>query len=84
MELNDFFSQLDVELRAEGMTYGPDVWLRVYQLVERLKQKGPLPEDKRKLMPLMRPLFCRNPEEQARFAFLFEQCLTKEDRKSVV
>jgi len=81
VNLNDFFTRLDGELRAEGMACGPDVWLRVFQLplVKQLMQKDANQvqlEEIRYLMLWLRPLFCRNPEEQARFSFLYEQCLT--------
>ncbi|MBX9894702.1 MAG: SUMF1/EgtB/PvdO family nonheme iron enzyme [Nitrosomonas sp.] len=75
--LKDFFAQLDAVLRAEDMMYGPDVWLRVHQLALRLNYYHAPPADLRQLLPVLRPLFCRNPEEQARFAFLFEQCLSE-------
>lgn len=80
MDLNDFFARLDGELRAEGMVCGPDVWLRVFRLIEQLKQDSDQKAhlaDMRQLMLWLRPLFCRNPEEQARFSYIFEQCLTE-------
>ncbi|MGZ0018025.1 SUMF1/EgtB/PvdO family nonheme iron enzyme [Nitrosomonas sp. wSCUT-2] len=78
--LKDFFAQLDAVLRAEDMMYGPDVWLRVHQLVLRLDYYHAPPSDFRQLLPMLRPLFCRNPGEQQRFTFLFEQCLTANEK----
>ena len=75
MELNDFFVRLDATLRREGMSYGPGVWLRVHQLINRLNYHRSPPEDFHRLMLQLRPLFCRNPEEQRRFTFVFKQCL---------
>jgi len=67
----------DAILRREGMPTGPDVWQSVFLLLERLEQQGRLPNDARELAPLLGPLFCRHPEEQARFPVLFEQWLAK-------
>lgn len=78
--LHDFFAKLDAALRAEGLVYGQDVWLRVHKLVLQLGFLDTPPEDLHQIMPLLRPLFCRNPEEQQRFTFLFEQCLIEEPR----
>ncbi len=70
------FQQLDrlaALLRAEGMPSGPDVWLSVYRLLDRLKQKdNNFPQDVDQFRLVLGPLFCRNPEEQARFKVLFE------------
>lgn len=78
--LKDFFAQLDAALRAEDMMYGPDVWLRVHELALRLDYYHAPPSDLRQLLPMLRPLFCRNPEEQQRFTFLFEQCLNASEK----
>lgn len=59
--------QLADLLRAEGFACGPDVWLSVYRLLAQFKQKNKLPHDTDQLRLLLGPLFCRNPEEQARF-----------------
>lgn len=75
MELNDFLARLDATLHSEGMSYGPGVWLRVHQLINRLNYHRSPPKDFHQLMLQLRPLFCRNPEEQKRFTFLFEQSL---------
>jgi formylglycine-generating enzyme required for sulfatase activity len=64
---------LDALLRAEGMPCGPDVWQSVFLLLDRLERQGRLPDDARQLAPLLGPLFCRHPEEQARFPVLFTQ-----------
>ncbi|PZN72519.1 MAG: hypothetical protein DM484_24395, partial [Candidatus Methylumidiphilus alinenensis] len=66
---------LDAKLRAEGMKSGPDVWLLVFRLLERLQQQGRLPDEPEGLVPLLGPLFCRHPEDQARFPKLFDQWL---------
>ena len=66
---------LDAKLRAEGMKSGPDVWLLVFRLLERLQQQGRLPDEPKGLVPLLGPLFCRHPEDQARFPVIFEQWL---------
>jgi formylglycine-generating enzyme required for sulfatase activity len=79
VDIRHFFSRIDelgAMLRAEGMAHGADVWLSVSRLLHRLEQKGSLPDDARELAPLLGPLFCRNPEDQARFPVLFEQWLT--------
>lgn len=60
-------------LQAEGMVCGPDVWLSVYRLLSRLREQGKLPQGAEQLKLLLGPLFCRNPEEQARFKVLFDQ-----------
>lgn len=79
MDIEKFYAErlprLDKLLRDADMSSSPDVWLRVVQLLERLKQQGKLPEFESELMPLLRPVFCCTPEEQARFPHVFEQCL---------
>ncbi len=74
------FAKLDSLLRDADMACGPDVWLLVVQLLERLKRQNKLPEHEAQLMPLLCPLFCRTPEEQDRFAHLFAQCLSDEGK----
>ncbi len=79
MDIEKFYAQrfprLDRLLRDADMACGPDIWLLATQLLERLEQQGKLPKLELELMPLLRPIFCRTPEEQARFPHLFEQCL---------
>jgi formylglycine-generating enzyme required for sulfatase activity len=79
MDIRHFYQNLhglDAKLRAEGMQYGPDVWLLVTRLLERLQQQGRLPDDPSALAPLLGPLFCRYPEDQARFPAIFAEWLT--------
>lgn len=71
----DRLDGLDTLLRNYGMGCGVDVWQSVFLLLTRLEQQGRLPDNPRQLSPLLGPLFCRNPEEQARFPVLFEQWL---------
>ncbi len=81
MDSRTFYSRIDelgALLRAEGMAHGVDVWLSVARLFKRLEQQGKLPQDTSELAPLLGPLFCRNPEEQARFPVLFAQWLNEE------
>jgi len=70
--------ELGALLRAAGMAHGVDVWLSVARLLKQLEERGKLPKDEKDLAPLLGPLFCRNPEEQARFPVLFEQWLNRE------
>lgn len=86
MDSREFYSRIDefgVLLRAEGMAHGVDVWLSVARLLNRLQQQNKLPEKASELAPLLGPLFCRNPEEQARFPVLFEQWLKGESQSSL-
>jgi hypothetical protein len=71
----DRLDGLDALLRDYGMGCGVDVWQSVFLLLARLEQQGRLPDNPQQLAPLLGPLFCRNPEEQARFPVLFEQWL---------
>ncbi len=66
---------LDAKLRAGGMKTGPDVWLLVFRLLQRLQQQGCLPDEPKALAPLLGPLFCRHPEDQARFPVIFAEWL---------
>ncbi|MFZ4701230.1 MAG: SUMF1/EgtB/PvdO family nonheme iron enzyme [Candidatus Methylumidiphilus sp.] len=78
MDIQNFYQQLpglDAKLRAEGMKSGPDVWLLVVRLLERLQQQDRLPNEPKALIPLLGPLFCRYPEDQARFPVIFEEWL---------
>ncbi len=63
---------LDALLRAEGFPHGPDRWLNVHDLLARKAGGGGLPEDPSGMRPLLAPLFCRSPEEQTRFAGVFQ------------
>lgn len=86
MDSRAFYSRIDnlgVLLRAEGMAHGVDVWLSVARLLERLERQGRLPHDASDLAPLLGPLFCRNPQDQARFPVLFEQWLKGESQSSL-
>lgn len=86
MDSRAFYSRIDnlgVLLRAEGMAHGVDVWLSVARLLERLERQGRLPHDASDLAPLLGPLFCRNPQDQARFPVLFEQWLKGENESSL-
>ncbi len=79
MDIQDFRDRidgLDALLRAENMPCGPDVWQLVFMLLRRLEQQNRLPDDAHQLAPLLGPLFCRNPEDQARFSVLFKQWLS--------
>ena len=77
-----FSVRLDALLRAEGMRYGPDVWQSVAILLNRLEDTGQLPSDENQLAPLLGPIFCRHPEDQARFPLLFVQALADDDTTS--
>lgn len=70
--------ELGALLRAAGMAHGVDVWLSVARLLKQLEERGKLPKDEKDLAPLLGPLLCRNPEEQARFPELFKQWLNRE------
>ena len=86
MDSREFYNRIDelgALLRAEGMAHGVDVWLSVARLLERLQQQDKLPKDVSELAPLLGPLFCRNPEEQARFPVLFEQWLNPKKQSSL-
>ncbi|AEJ01438.1 Sulphatase-modifying factor protein [Nitrosomonas sp. Is79A3] len=86
MDSRKFYSRIDglgALLRAEGMAHGVDVWMSVARLLERLERQGRLPHDASDLAPLLRPLFCRNPQDQARFPVLFEQWLKGESQSSL-
>ncbi len=52
-------------------------------MLDRLERQGRLPKDARELAPLLGPLFCRNPEEQARFPVLFKQWLNPETQPAL-
>jgi hypothetical protein len=81
MDITAFRAQLDrldALLRIEGMACGPDVWQAVFRLLDRLQRQGRLPAEAEQLAPLLEPLFCRHPEEQARFPLLFAQWLAGE------
>ena len=80
-ELCPRLRRLDALLRRERMERGPDVWQSVYDLLLRLDGQGRLPEDDRRLCPLLGPLLCRSPEEQELFPRLFEEWLTGEMRR---
>jgi len=73
--LRNRFDGLDALLRAEGMACGVDVWQSVFLLLGRLERQGRLPDDASALASLLGPLFCRNPEDQARFPVIFQQWL---------
>ncbi len=66
---------LDALLRAEGFAHGSDRWLNVHDLLARKAGRGGLPEDPSGMRLLLAPLFCRSPEEQARFAGVFQRWL---------
>ncbi|WP_394808472.1 formylglycine-generating enzyme family protein [Nitrosomonas sp.] len=87
MDSREFYyshiDELGALLRAEGMAHGVDVWLSVARLLNRLQQQDKLPKEASELAPLLGPLFCRNPEEQARFSVLFEQWLKGENKSSL-
>ncbi len=79
MDIHSFRNRLDgldALLRAENMLCGPDIWQLVFMLLKRLEQQNRLPDDAHQLAPLLGPLFCRNPEDQARFRVLFKQWLS--------
>ncbi|OQW38838.1 MAG: hypothetical protein A4S08_08720 [Proteobacteria bacterium SG_bin4] len=78
-ELYSRIGELNALLRAAGMAHGVDVWLSVARLFKQLEQQdNKLLNDEKDLAPLLGPLLCRNPEEQARFPELFEQWLNRE------
>ncbi len=72
-ELLARLARLDGLLRQEGFAHGPDRWLNLQDLLLRMAQEGRLPADPAALRPLMAPLFCRTPDEQRRFAELFQR-----------
>jgi len=65
--------QLDALLRAEGFAVGPDRWQNVYDLLLALQERGRMPARAAALQPLLAPLFCRDANEQARFAPAFQR-----------
>ncbi len=65
--------QLDALLRAEGFAVGPDRWQNVYDLLLALQERGRMPARAAALQPLLAPLFCRDANEQARFALTFRR-----------
>ncbi|MCB1984679.1 MAG: formylglycine-generating enzyme family protein, partial [Nitrosomonas sp.] len=81
MDIRAFYARIDdlgSLLRAEGMAHGVDVWLSAARLLDRLEQQNKLPKDASELAPLLGPLFCKSPEEQARFPILYAQWLNGE------
>ncbi|MCX7114051.1 MAG: formylglycine-generating enzyme family protein [Proteobacteria bacterium] len=63
-------------LRTHGMERGPDDWQAVHDLLLKLASENRLPAQPQDLQPLLGPLLCRSPQEQARFPHLFRQWLT--------
>jgi hypothetical protein len=63
--------EFDALLRGAGLRHGPEAWQAAHDLLLALARKQRLPDDPRALAPLLGPLFCRSPAEQARFAGLF-------------
>lgn len=72
--------RLDALLRAEGFVVGPDRWQNVYDLLVELQTRNRLPYRAEALRPLLAPLFCRNADEQARFARVFGTWLDEIER----
>ncbi|MDZ7621117.1 MAG: hypothetical protein U5O69_01265 [Candidatus Competibacteraceae bacterium] len=67
--------RLDALLRAEGFGVGPDRWQNAYDLLLALQERGRMPARAAALRPLLAPLFCRDAQEQARFAPVFQRWL---------
>ena len=67
--------RLDALLRAEGFVVGPDRWQNAYDLLLALQERGRMPTQAAALRPLLAPLFCRDANEQARFAPVFRRWL---------
>lgn len=65
--------QLDALLRAEGFVVGPDRWQNAYDLLLALQERGRMPARAAALQPWLAPLFCRDANEQARFAPVFQR-----------
>ena len=67
--------KLDALLRAEGFVVGPDRWQNVYDLLLALQASRRMPPQAAALRPLLTPLFCRDADEQTRFAEVFRRWL---------
>lgn len=67
--------ELDRLLQGAGLPTGPDRWQNAQDLLAALAAGHRLPVDPRQIRPLLAPLFCRSPEEQRRFAQVFDQWL---------
>jgi hypothetical protein len=68
-------------LVAAALAPDPDRWQNAQDLIARLAVRGELPEDPAALRRLLGPLFCRSPEEQRRFADLFNEWLGEGTRR---
>lgn len=62
-------------LRAEGFVVGPARWQNVYDLLLAMQAGQRMPARAAALRPLLSPLFCRDADEQARFAQVFRRWL---------
>lgn len=71
------FAHLHSLLQAQGMACGPDVWLSVSRLCASLHSRQALPSDAAGWSAILGPLFCRNPDEQARFPYVINQWLAQ-------
>ncbi len=67
--------ELDRLLQAAGLPTGPDRWQNAQDLLAALAAAHRLPADPRLARPCLAPLFCRSPQEQRRFAEVFDQWL---------
>jgi formylglycine-generating enzyme required for sulfatase activity len=76
-------SELHRLLAAAAMAPDPDRWQNAQDLVARLAARGELPEEPAELRRLLAPLFCRSPEEQRRFADLFDQWFGEGARRAI-
>ena len=68
-------AELDRLLQAAGLPTGADRWQNAQDLIASLAARRQLPADPGELRPLLAPLFSRSPEEQRRFAELFDTWL---------
>jgi len=71
--LGETLPRLDALLRAEGFLVGPDHWQNAYDLLIALQERGRMPARAAALQALLAPLFCRDANEQARFAEVFQR-----------
>ncbi|WP_295447905.1 SUMF1/EgtB/PvdO family nonheme iron enzyme [uncultured Thiodictyon sp.] len=67
--------ELDRLLQGAGLPTGPDRWQNAQDLLASLAAGHRLPADPQRVRALLAPLFCRSPDEQRRFAQVFDQWL---------
>ncbi|MGR9106844.1 MAG: formylglycine-generating enzyme family protein [Gammaproteobacteria bacterium] len=64
-------------LREQGFRCGPDRWLNLHDLLNRMDAEGRLPEAIEDLRPYLAPLFCGTRDEQVRFGKLYRNFILR-------